>query len=505
MYLVESMKIRKNISKLKSIVFVALLLNTLHFSYSALVAQTLTNSPYSRYGIGKIQSPGFIQNFSMGGIGIALQNDSTAPFYTNVSNPASYTSIRLTTFELGVMSNMEKFETQSSRQSVDNTSLGYLSVAVPVSRWWGSSFGLQPYSYVGYKVSDQSTVDTTGTVNYIYEGSGGVNRFYFGNAIKPFYKYAESFLKSAKYKKLREADDSEKIRKIERRRRNISNFSMGFNMSYLFGNTKNIRKVEYPATAQAYNTLITKETNIRDFVFDYGLQQVFEINAALKQNSLKNDTINKQSSFIRRELQENIKIILGMNFSLANNIDAKSDLLTVNYVKENSPIDTIQYETGTKGKINLPFSIGAGITIKKGERWTIGSEFATQEWSKFNSFGENGNLKNSKRIAFGGQYIPSKGSDVSASYLKRIHYRAGVRYSNTYLELKDTPINEYGVSLGFGFPLGRNKQLQYSMINIAAEVGQLGTTENGLVKEQFVKIVLGFSLNDRWFIKSKFD
>jgi hypothetical protein len=43
------------------------------------------------------------------------------------------------------------------------------------------------------------------------------------------------------------------------------------------------------------------------------------------------------------------------------------------------------------------------------------------------------------------------------------------------------------------------------MVNIGLEVGQRGTVTNGLIKEQFFKVTLGFTLNDRWFVKPKFD
>ena len=44
-------------------------------------AQSIINSPYSRFGLGDIRSSGFTHNISMGGISCALQNDTTAPFF----------------------------------------------------------------------------------------------------------------------------------------------------------------------------------------------------------------------------------------------------------------------------------------------------------------------------------------------------------------------------------------------------------------------------------------
>nr|MBA3706438.1 hypothetical protein [Bacteroidota bacterium] len=103
----------------------------------------------------------------------------------------------------------------------------------------------------------------------------------------------------------------------------------------------------------------------------------------------------------------------------------------------------------------------------------------------------------------GTQYVPnSKGN----KYYKRVNYRMGARYAQTAIELKNTTLVEYGLSLGIGFPVGRNYILQnFSMVNIGVEVGQRGTTTNGLIQENFFKATVGFTINDRWFVKPKFD
>ena len=60
-----------------------------------------------------------------------------------------------------------------------------------------------------------------------------------------------------------------------------------------------------------------------------------------------------------------------------------------------------------------------------------------------------------------------------------------------------------------GFPLApANANNSFYKINFAAEIGQrgtLGTQQNPLVKENFVTLHLNFVINDRWFLKYKFD
>ena len=52
-------------------------------------AQSNTNSPYTRYGLGDLVDQGFANNAAMGGIGYALRNSG----HINMLNPASFTEI----------------------------------------------------------------------------------------------------------------------------------------------------------------------------------------------------------------------------------------------------------------------------------------------------------------------------------------------------------------------------------------------------------------------------
>jgi hypothetical protein len=42
-------------------------------------------------------------------------------------------------------------------------------------------------------------------------------------------------------------------------------------------------------------------------------------------------------------------------------------------------------------------------------------------------------------------------------------------------------------------------------MNIAVEVGSQGTTENGLINENYVRLTIGTSLQERWFLKRRFN
>ena len=86
-------------------------------------------------------------------------------------------------------------------------------------------------------------------------------------------------------------------------------------------------------------------------------------------------------------------------------------------------------------------------------------------------------------------------------YWKLIKFRFGGKFQKSYLQLYNTQLNETSVTFGFGFPLRKTK----SEINLAVEMGERGTTNNNLIKEQFLRFQIGLSLKDSWFVKRKYD
>ncbi len=481
----------KNIS-FNSIAFVFFVLNTLYQLHNTASAQ-ITSSPYSRYGIGDLTGKGFAQGFAMGGTNIAMQNDSTAMFFINTGNPASYSNIRLTTADLGININRVQLQNTDAKQTINNASLAYLSMALPFKKWWVGSVGLLPYSSVGYKVSDHQDITNVGGVDFLYDGSGGINQFYFGNAVKPLYGLPDLFLKSNRFERLKEEKKFAKTNRILKRKRSLQSLSLGFNASYLFGGFANSRRDIFPYSINAFNTRVVTTTQVGDVYFDYGAQYSYTFD-----------------SIRGRELRDKVKLLFGATFATQSNIAAQIDSVSYTYYKNSAGYevakDTIQNSQNTKGKLQFPLSFGFGFGFKKGDKWLVAGDFAVQNWSTYAAFNKSQNLNNSMRVSLGIQYVPNSKANGKGTYYKRVNYRMGARYNQTMIELKNTPLIEQAFSFGVGFPVGRNFLLQnFSMVNIGFELGNRGTTTNGLIKEQFFKTTIGFTINDRWFIKPKFD
>jgi hypothetical protein len=153
---------------------------------------------------------------------------------------------------------------------------------------------------------------------------------------------------------------------------------------------------------------------------------------------------------------------------------------------------------GLRGDIVIPTMVGGGISVEKSDKWMAGIDFKWQNWDKFKAFELSDSLANSWQISAGAQVIPDK--ENYNNYLSRIHYRLGFTFNRTYLVLHGQQLNEYAISAGFGLPLRGIK----TMVNVALQYGSRGTTAQNLIQENFFRVVLGFSIYERWFVKRKY-
>jgi hypothetical protein len=408
--------------------------------------------------LGELQYGKLAHNFSMGGIYNALQNDTTAPFYINPFNPASHASLRLTSFDVGIRSSTSALETSDKKFSSNQTSLAHLALGFPAGqlKWWGSSLGLLPYSSVGYKIYDTTNVDSIGKVNYSYTGEGGINQIYWGNGFR------------------------------------IKDFSFGANISYLFGDLIYASRDSFSKASNFFNTKFLQTNHVSDFYYTLGVQQNIR-------------------------LKNNWSLMVGITVSPEKKISIKKTIFAATYKHEfgvEVNKDTIINEEDMPSYISLPLMFGSGLVLKKGDKWLIGFDYSMQNWSSFISLNQTQPLKNSQQMALGAQYVPNKSAGVKEPYGKKIYYRAGFRYANSYLDAEklasgsNASLNDMAITMGAGFPLRKIKvghNYSQSIINLALEFGSFGTLKNNLIRERYFRAVLAFTFNDRWFIPRKYD
>jgi hypothetical protein len=150
----------------------------------------------------------------------------------------------------------------------------------------------------------------------------------------------------------------------------------------------------------------------------------------------------------------------------------------------------------------MPSKTSIGFGIGKIKKWFIGTEYTFVNTSVFKSDLiniDNSSYEDGSTISFGGYFIPEFSS--FNNLLKRIVYRSGIYFEKTGLIINDQSISEVGMTFGVGIPVGN----MFSNLNLALEVGNRGTTDANLVEEKFANLKMSLSLNDRWFVKRKYN
>lgn len=483
----------KHISFLKTFIFTLTFLSSITISYS----QILTSSPYSRYGLGELNLQTFAVPAAMGGSFIAYHQDTIAPFFINAANPAGLAGIRLTTLELGGQAQFTRISNSASSVNKKNINFSYGSVGFPIKRIGGAAFGIMPYSSVGYKINSVEEQTNIGTMNYVFKGEGGINKVFLGTGLKPFRKQFSKFQHSAYADTLVKYKQTAIYKSKKFAKQLLSELSVGITGNYIFGTINQTTDVIYPGSITYYNSKRQRSIQVNDFVFNGGLQTHFTI-----------DSIKTKGQ--RRLLKQKIKVGVGFFINTPSAISAKQSNIIYNYSLDGfgieRPKDTILNSQDIKGTITLPLEMGLGFSIKKGEKLTVLMDAATTRWSGFKYFNTpSTDFKNSYRVSAGLNYVPNKLAYGSSNYIKRIQYRLGVSYSNGYLDLRNTMISNYFVSAGLGLPVGIGRFDDIAIINISAQYGKMGTVTNNLLQEDYVRLVLGFTFNKRWFIKYKYD
>jgi hypothetical protein len=94
------------------------------------------------------------------------------------------------------------------------------------------------------------------------------------------------------------------------------------------------------------------------------------------------------------------------------------------------------------------------------------------------------------------------------SYWSQIQYIAAVRSDRFGLVLNGTEVTGWNANFGVAMPVGGRSfipgDVKVSTLHLGLSTGQVGSIQNGLVREQYLRAFVGVTLNDQWFMKAKF-
>jgi hypothetical protein len=416
----------------KVIVIVALFFGLIGYS------QENTASPYSFYGLGDIKFKGTEDAKAMGGISFASDSISL-----NLLNPASYSGLKLVSFGIGGTTTFTKLSNATTSEKAKRTSIDYLAIGVPIGNKFGASFGIMPYSAVGYKIQNTETVGTVERTNR-FTGDGNINRAFIGAG------YTVN-----------------------------KNLSIGIDFQYNFGIIEN-EAIE-SITGVQLSSRERNNSNISGVSFNVG---------ALYNNKIS-EKLNISTSFTFTP-EAKLNSINSRNTATVSFSSNGSE-----YVADSQ--DVVIADT----KLIIPTKLSFGAGIGEKNKWLVGTEITFKGSNRQNNrfdeeiTGVNTSFENGQKYVIGGYYIPKY--DSYSSYFSRIVYRAGFRFEKTGLIIENQSINDYGMNFGLGLPLGLSK------INVGVEFGKKGTTTDNLIEENYFNLSVGLSISDKWFRKRKID
>jgi hypothetical protein len=313
----------------------------------------------------------------------------------------------------------------------------------------GLSFGLRPLTRISYKIEQNYRISGIDSARTVYKGTGGLNQVFLGLGWK------------------------------------WGRFRAGFVAGYNFGN-KN------------YSTRLNL---INDSVYYY---------KANSENLTTFSGLNATAGISYEAPMGNGSLRLGAYGTYFRDMKASKSTLNETYTYDGDAgtfgQDTISYNSGLEGAIQMPRFFGGGISWS-GPHWMIGAEFEQAAWAQYRYYGEQDYVQDIWKVRFGMQYYPAGESTPTSRYFQFVKYRAGFYYGPDYIRLVKER-NEFAVTAGASFPLTSFQLLrrgEFVYLNTAVEMGSRGDKESPSFKENLFRFSFGVSMSARWFQKPKYD
>lgn len=250
--------------------------------------------------------------------------------------------------------------------------------------------------------------------------------------------------------------------------------NVGFKASYIFGLIDQESRVQLVSGSYNSNYVISykESTSYSDFLLSTGVSY--------------------------KLLLGNSKYInFGATYELSKNVKGKQDQSFKRLSLGGTDIQTQDLQTDVEVGITLPQSYGFGVSYEAPNNFRVGVDIKKQNWKSENE-GNSSSYRNVLNIAVGTEWTPDYKS--VKSYINRVSYRLGLNIKQMPYVVNNTEINDFGINFGASFPVS-----VLSSFDTAFKIGRRGTTDNNLIRENYFQVIIGATINDRWFIKRRYD
>ena len=419
-------KIKNKQMKYKRIHF--FLMITVQFIVGEVFSQNM-NSPYSIYGIGDIDFRPYNRTSGMGGTGLALRSS----YFLIDNNPAAIAGLSRSFYIVDAAFTGKVVQYKGSAINADNSNnkdfwIKRLAIAVKLNNHWASSIGFSQFSNVNYNFFGTRSIEgSAGEYLTYYEGDGGLNEYYWTNA-----------LSLGKH------------------------FSIGLKSSIIAGSINQTETIAAESLASPVSTKLQ----------DYFGKPRFQTGAIYS-----------------AALSKKWDVSIGGRFSPQVKMTSER---TLTVSEGETPI--IEDEFIKNDRFSLPNTYAAGIAIKHNNKTTFAVDYTYEDWSSLKIKQQGWQLISSNRLSAGIEF--SRQARLMNQTVEKRFFQIGAFYNNSYLQVRNEPVKEFGFTAGMGGIIG--KGLLYTL---ALEAGSRGTTQQKLIKENYVQLSFSFSFRD--FLASK--
>ncbi|MFL3001337.1 MAG: hypothetical protein ACJZ0Y_04115 [Cytophagales bacterium] len=417
----------------------------IYFFFLTKLSLAQDTTPFSSVNpIGEISDNSFANNLGMGGVGIS----NGSYWHLNNQNPAALVYNRFTTFEMGIASDVRQIVNSSTKDITGNGNINYIGFGIPVLKGgkWVTSIGFNPYSSTNYKLfSQDQVVDLNGDPT-----SALVDYNYDGSGGLTEVYFSNGFKLG-------------------------NDFSFGIKGSYIFGKITSNISSSISNEPQFYSNLFER-SSFKDLSLSTGL-------------------------FYKNEFKEDNFIKIGLIYDLNSSLDATRFSQLERKIPNSLSvlvIDTIY--NNEMSKFNIPRNFGIGVSYEIIDKLSVGIEYRSRSWNSSSGYGDNSSklYKTEFQVSTGIEIIPD--AENVNSFFKRVTYRGGLLFKKSPFLINSEELYTTAFTFGLAIPIGT-----ISRINLGLEVGKRGNVDKLSIKENYLKFIIGSSINNIWFIKRKFD
>ena len=397
-------------------------------------------SPYSMFGVGRIAAEGTAYNHSMGGIGVGMRDNRVINFL----NPAAITARDTLAFmfDFGVNEKNSYFNDASTKSAYNVFNMQNVAFTFPIYKTSAFMVGIAPFSDIGYKfLSTETSTDVEadmGDVKYQQYGTGSIYQLFLGASVMFF-----------------------------------DRISIGAQGIYYFGYMNKHNDVLFNSSA-AYNTIYTGwDYKIHAFSGKFGLQ------------------------YIQPFKKNNSQLVIGGTYRLGTSMSG--DITRYAY----SSVDTVFNINTPSSSLRIADEFAVGMSYRINNKWALGVDYIQQNW-RGDMFPDAATWSNfeavpSRQYRAGFEIVPNM-YDIRY-YMKRVTYRAGAYYEQSYVKVNGHQVNAFGITFGASFPIFR----WYNAVSVAVDIGQRGSLKYNQVRERYVNFIVNINLHDIWFVKYRYD